>query len=268
MEWRKKTIRVVAILGTGYITACLLLLLIEKRMLFPVPKPSYDQSLEHLHYTTDQQGREVIMRFRLMPNSKGVVIYAHGNATDIGRVGGRIEYYERLGWSVCALEFPGYGISTEALDPEACYHAFDAAVVFIRERAGALPLVFHGRSLGSGVAAYAAEQHECAGLILESAYRSAQRVLLPIRIFPWDYFDTQARIQNINQPVVCIHGEADQVIDVSHGIYLSKHVPHLHAACWLPNTGHNDLRLSDHRVHKVLSEFLASLSLASTVEGH
>ena len=262
MQWRRRIIAYVITFVVIYLGVWMLLVFNHKALLFPRPPATYDTTLANLQQIQDKQGRRVHLQFRLLPDTKGVVLYTHGNATDIGRLGERRRFYESLGWSFCALEYPGYGVNQGALSVSACYDAMDAALAWLKREAPGLPLVLHGRSLGSGLACYAAAQGHGDGLILESAYRSAQRVLLPLRIFPVDYFNNQGLLPQIQQPLCVIHGVNDQVIAVSHGRYVAAHAPNLFQAHFIEGIGHNDLSLHDERVHNALSDYLNNLHLA------
>ena len=247
------------VISSMYVLFWTLLYFNHERLLFPVQPSSYAADLPDLQRIKDHAGREVLFQYRALPNAKGVVLYTHGNATDIGLLAERRQFYEAQSWSFCALEYPGYGISGEELSVQACYDAMDAVLAYLVDKAAGQKVVLHGRSLGSGLACYAAAQGHGDAVILESAYRSAQRVLLPIRIFPLDYFNNQARLAKIKQPLCVIHGALDNVIAVSHGQFLAAHAPNLHSKIILDKRDHNNIFLDDQGVQGALSAFLKDL---------
>ena len=188
-------------------------------------------------------------------------IYTHGNAVDIGHLADRRAYFESQKIAVCLVEYPGYGVSGGKATPSQGYAAMDAAYTYVEEQVdGQIPIIVYGRSLGSGLAMYAASRYPCAGVIFESGYRSAQRVLLPVRLFPWDYFDSQSLLTEVTAPILFIHGEQDRVVPFSHGVYMAAHAQNCFGHCWLADTGHNDIYLSRPQVHQQLQKFLLSLA--------
>jgi fermentation-respiration switch protein FrsA (DUF1100 family) len=80
-----------------------------------------------------------------------------------------------------------------------------------------------------------------AGLILESSFTSAFRVVLPIPILPFDKFPNLDKISQVNCPVLVIHGTADETISLSHGKRLFAAAPEPKRSFWVEGAGHNDL---------------------------
>jgi abhydrolase domain-containing protein 17 len=86
-----------------------------------------------------------------------------------------------------------------------------------------------------------AEKYRVRGLILDSGFLSAPRVITRIRLLPQDPFPNIARIEHISCPKLFFHGTEDSVIPFWHGkkMYeLSKGSKLYH---WVSEAGHNDL---------------------------
>ena len=98
-----------------------------------------------------------------------------------------------------------------------------------------------GRSLGGAVAIDLARRKPLAGLIVESSFVSAYRVLTRIPIYPFDRFKNISKITQIHCPVLVIHGKNDQVISFWHGekLFQAANEPKLFYG--VQGSGHNDL---------------------------
>ena len=249
-----------------YTAMCVWLLFMQNRLLFPVPRPSYSEQMPHLQRISLADGTTTVIQYRPIAQARAVVIYTHGNAVDIGHLADRRAYFESQQIAVCLVEYPGYGCAGGTATPAQCYAAMDAAYAYIAKQVQTesaskpISIIVYGRSLGSGLAMYAASRYPCDGVIIESGYRSAQRVLLPIRLFPWDYFDNQALLPQVTAPILFIHGKQDPVVPFSHGAFMAANATHCFAQCWLPDAGHNDIYLSQPAVHQQLQKFILSLA--------
>lgn len=247
-----------------YLLLCLLIRWRQNDMMFPAPPASYTAKLADLQFIKTGDGERVAMQLRVPEQARAVVVYAHGNAVDIGQLQQRSAYLQQLGLAVCHFDYPGYGLSSGSPTEDGCYAALDAVVAALKrdQRSSGLPLIWYGRSIGSGPAIYGAGRHGGTALIIESGMRSAQRVLLPLRMFPWDCFDNQARIAHLQMPMLFIHGRNDRVIPFAHGQDLSSYAQDEQRCVWLDDYGHNDISLQIPEIDSALRTFIDDLSLA------
>jgi abhydrolase domain-containing protein 17 len=99
------------------------------------------------------------------------------------------------------------------------YQDIESAYHYLTEKLdiSADKIIAYGRSVGGGSAVNLAVNHPLAGLILESSFTSAFRVVIPFPILPFDKFPNLQKITKINIPILIIHGTDDQVIPLKHG---------------------------------------------------
>ena len=88
-----------------------------------------------------------------------------------------------------------------------------------------------------------ARRETVSGLILESTFTSAYRVVTRWPLLPGDKFKNLSKLSAIDCPVLVIHGRNDRTIPFHHGESLyaavrSKSKQHL----WVDSADHNDLR--------------------------
>lgn len=157
--------------------------------------------------------------------ARGLVIFFHGNA---GNIGHRLDYlrmFHDLGLATLIFDYRGYGLSSgrpsEAgthLDAAAAWrHATQTLGVDARR------IVLFGESLGGGVAAQLAAETRPGALVLASTFTSVPDLgaelypLLPVRLLARVRYDTLARLSRIACPVLVIHSRNDDIIPFAHG---------------------------------------------------
>jgi len=123
------------------------------------------------------------------------ILFAHGNAVDLGDLDERLAFLTAAGYDVVASDYRGYGTSDGSQSEGAAYADIDAAYRYLVD-AGVDPehLIVMGHSMGSGPALHLATERPVGGLVLESPFTSAFRVAVPVRLLPFDRFDNLARI--------------------------------------------------------------------------
>lgn len=218
-------------------------LVFADRLIFFPPTPSYGQELGGLVRLPTARGDTVAARYVDVPGARATLLFAHGNAEDIGQA---VPFHDRLaalGLSVLAVDYPGYGLSPGRPTEAGSYAAIDAAYAWLVER-GTSPesIVVHGRSLGGGMATELASKEEVGGLILESTFVSAYRVMTRARLLPFDQFDNLSKLPDVAAPVLVIHGGRDAVVAPWHGRHLYDALPEeQRTLLWVERAGHNDL---------------------------
>lgn len=126
-------------------------------------------------------------------------------------------------------------------------------------------ILLFGRSLGSApsVDLAASLGRNLGGLVLISPLTSCVRVVFPTmpHTLAFDMFANLDKIENVQAPVFCVHGMADDVVPFSHGVQLASKARYPLQPLWLPEAGHNNLESSRFqyevflRYMKVLQEF-------------
>lgn len=161
--------------------------------------------------------------------SRGSVLFLHGNAGNISHRLDSLQQFHRLGLSVLILDYRGYGRSEGR--PSEVGTARDARAGWdwlINERG--VPsdeLVLFGRSLGAAVAAELAASLEPsmqpAAVILESPFRSVPALgqqlypFLPVRWLATLEYPTERYVAHIEAPLLVIHSQDDEIIPFAEG---------------------------------------------------
>ncbi|GAB0057034.1 hypothetical protein SIID45300_01354 [Candidatus Magnetaquicoccaceae bacterium FCR-1] len=154
-----------------------------------------------------------------------VVLFFHGNASVISGLRGHTELFRRLGLGVFLFDYRGYGLSEGEPSEVGLYADAEAAWNHLTGSLGipAASVIYHGHSLGGGVATWLATRHAPKALILEGTFLSIPAVgeelypYLPIRLLSRIWFDNASRIGQIRAPLLIIHSRDDRVIFPRHG---------------------------------------------------
>jgi abhydrolase domain-containing protein 17 len=166
--------------------------------------------------------------------------------------------FRAAGFAVFAYDYRGYGSSQGVSSEKSLYEDVDSAYVYLTHELHVAPdkIISFGRSLGCAAAIHLAATHPVAGLIVESPFLSAFRVLTHVRLLPSDRFDNAAPIRRVRCPVLVVHGRSDSVVPFCNGerIYQLANEPKRHL--WVDHAGHNDvLMFASKRYFAALEDF-------------
>ncbi|MEM6430138.1 MAG: alpha/beta hydrolase [Deinococcota bacterium] len=175
------------------------------------------------------------------------LMYFHGNG---GTLPGYLSFTQtlyELGLNVLMLEYRGYGESEGRPSEQGLYQDARAAYDALLARdVQPEQIILYGFSLGTGVATYLASQVEVAGMMLEAPYtsladaaRAAYGPLLPTFLMR-NRFESLARIEDINVPLLVMHARSDRVIPFEQGqtLFEAANDPKTFVSL---NGGHNSL---------------------------
>jgi fermentation-respiration switch protein FrsA (DUF1100 family) len=231
------------------------------RMIFLPPPPSYRDTPDVLRLSTDV-GERIAALFLPNPEAAYTVLFSHGNAEDLGSVRPLLPVLRGLGFSVLAYDYRGYGLSEGQPSERSVYADIDAAHEYLTREVRVRPerIVLYGRSLGAGAAVDLAARRRVGGLILESPFLTAFRVMTRIPVFPFDEFRNLDKIGRVRCPVLVMHGEADEIVPLWHGRRLFDDALPPKTLVTVPGAHHNDFMwVAGDRYRQALRDFEALL---------
>lgn len=174
------------------------------------------------------------------------VIYFHGNSSNLSNRSPRFKQIVDSGYGLYAPTHRGYA-GSEGSPSEAALVS-DALEHYDRVAAGGTPIIVHGESLGTGLAAAVGAERPDAGLVvLEAPYTalvdmaSESYPWLPVNLLMKDPMKTRERIGNVAAPVLILHGTEDAVIPVEHGKRLFDYANEPKELLVIEGAGHSDL---------------------------
>lgn len=207
-----------------------------------LPQPvSYQDTKEILKVPVTQTEQ---ISATYLPNAQATytLLYIHGNAEDLGDVRPMLVRLHDWGFSVFAYDYRGYGTSDGQPSEANAYPDADAAYQYLTQQLKIPPeqIIVYGRSVGGGSATELASRYPVAGLILESTFTSAFRVIVPFPLLPFDKFSNLDKLRETHCPVLVMHGQADRTIPVYHGQMLYQAASEPKLALWVETAGHDD----------------------------
>ncbi|MEQ1805507.1 MAG: alpha/beta fold hydrolase [Burkholderiaceae bacterium] len=150
-----------------------------------------------------------------------VLLYLHGARRNVAGSAFRIRQMQQLGFSVLAVDYRGFGKSSDELPSEdLVYEDARAAWAFLaREHPQSERYIF-GHSLGGAIAVQlATEVNDSKGLIVEGTFTSIPDVFqsmrwgwLPITPLITQRFDSAAKVGRVRSPILVVHGANDALI--------------------------------------------------------
>jgi uncharacterized protein len=227
-----------AALAAFALAGCVTMAVQEDHFFVPGPAqaagPPSVAEMEPLEITTTD-GVKLAGVYVRQPGAKFDVVYFGGNASRVDdHAAGIAHSIAPLPVNMVFFDYRGYGRSTgtptiEALKQDALVIVDDAT-----KRAAGRPVIVHGFSLGSFMAAYAAEHRPVAGLVLESTAPDVEtwaknqvpwyaKPFVRLRIAPALLAESnEQRLRAYTGPLLLMTGSADPVTPPKFASALEK----------------------------------------------
>lgn len=227
-----------------YLGLLLFAVFLSDSMIFLPHPSSYKDSAEILKITT-AGGKKISAVYLPNPAAKFTLLVSHGNAEDLGDDRYWLDNLRHAGFNVFAYDYEGYGTSEGRATEKSVYEDEAAAYEFLAVDLKTPPdrIIIFGRSVGAGPATYIAARRPSAGLILQSPFVSAFRVLTRIPLLPFDKFPNYKNIRHVHSPVLIMHSHADSVIAFWHGQKMFDLANQPKQAFWANTPDHNEMDL-------------------------
>lgn len=217
------------ILALTWLGFCLILYLFQERLIFqPTSTLAATPESIGLDYKTVKLHTKdnITLYGWFIPahQSRGTVLYLHGNAGNISHRLVMLEMLHHLGLSTLIIDYRGYGHSTGQPSESGTYADAEAGWNYLTLERDIEPrdIIIYGRSLGGAVAAWLAARVEPAGVILESTFTSMQSLAqkyypyIPIGLLLRNEYPVRDNVSAIRAPLLIIHSPDDEIIPYSH----------------------------------------------------
>ncbi len=247
-----------------YIAVCVYAALVSNSLIFQPQRSSYSDNPGIIKITSSN-GKKISAVYLPNPDARFTLLVSHGNAEDLGDIREWLEDMRQAGFSVFSYDYQGYGTSAGKPSENAAYADESAAYDFLALNLGTPPdhIIIFGRSVGTGPAVQLATRRPAAGLVLQSPFLSAFRVLTRIPLLPFDKFPNYKRISHVHCPVLIMHGTKDSIIGMWHGQKLFELANEPKQFVAISGADHND---SSPAITRITNQALAQF--ASTLEAY
>ncbi len=188
---------------------------------------NFKHNFKELYFDTEKDATINALHFKSQ-NSKGVILYFHGNAGDLSRWGIIAEYFVEKNYDVLIMDYRTYGKSTGKLSEDALYKDAQYCYNYLLKHYSKDQITLYGRSLGTGIASYLASKNQAKQLILETPYYSILDVaehrfpMFSVKRLLKYHFPTFKYLTKTQCPITIIHGTDDGIVPYTSGEKLSK----------------------------------------------
>ncbi|MBX2970034.1 MAG: alpha/beta hydrolase [Cyclobacteriaceae bacterium] len=202
-----------------------------------------------------------VLHFISTIDSKGLILYFHGNADNLSRWGTYAPDFTKLGYDVLMMDYRGYGKSGGVPTEQLLYKDAEELMRWTNENIKHDRLVIYGRSLGAAVASHLASEAQPYKLILETPFDEIGNVAHPvfypiIRLAPQRFvFSNKEHLKKVEAPVVVIHGTDDWIVPLSSAEKLRPFLKPGDEFVIIEGGGHHDLNTYP-EFHRVLERHL------------
>jgi alpha-beta hydrolase superfamily lysophospholipase len=182
--------------------------------------------------------------------SAPAVLYLHGARWNLTGSVTRIDRWKRLGFAVLAVDYRGFGKSTDVAPTEAlAYEDAEAAWDYLAKLAPGRQRFIVGHSLGGAIATELARRRpDAAGLVLEATFTSVRDMIsqskwgfLPVGLILNQEFNTLEKIPDVKVPVLVTHGTRDSIVPFEMGERLFEAVKAPKRFVKVEGAGHHNL---------------------------
>ena len=235
-------ISILTIAVSIYLALTLMIYLFQGRMVFLSNHPGRtltaspnDIGLDYEDITLTTSDNERLHGWYIpAANSRGVLLFFHGNAGNISHRLDSIKIFHELNLDTLIIDYRGYGRSTGKASEQGTYLDAQAAWDYLisNRRIPANRIIVFGRSLGGAIGAWLGIQHTPAAVIIESSFSSgvdmAHRLspFLPTRLITRLQYPVVDYAGRLNCPVLVVHSRHDEIIPFSMGQAIYAAVKH------------------------------------------
>jgi fermentation-respiration switch protein FrsA (DUF1100 family) len=258
-------ITILVSLAVFYITMTFLVSHFQHKMVFQpnrinIFNTSYDPFTTVSVKTSD--GLELRGLYAPPRDGKPVIIYFHGNAGSIIDRAVKTLLPIESGYGYLLAEYRSYGGNPGKPSEQGLYNDARAWIDFaLAQGLSQDQLIYHGESLGTGVAVQMASERKPKALILEAPFTSVTAVasyyypVLPVKRLLRYPFDSVSKVQSFDMPVLIYHGTRDITVPYRFGEALFAAIPSTQKT-FITLTGAGHANLFDHGAADHVMEFL------------
>ncbi len=203
----------------------------ERLIFYPEKIPAhfqyrFDNPYEEVNLKTND-GETINSIWFKQKDSRGVILYFHGNAGCVGGWGEVYNDFKNFGYDLFMIDYRSYGKSTGSLSQKVLFKDAMLAYKFVRKHYSNNEVIVFGRSLGSGISLNLCTKVNPKQLILETPYLSMKAMAdktipwLPVSLILKYPIRSDRFIKKVKCPIDIIHGTDDELIPFGQAVKLS-----------------------------------------------
>jgi fermentation-respiration switch protein FrsA (DUF1100 family) len=247
-----------AIIFLPYLIICLFLILWQTRIIFS-PQARFENIPQDYQFVHEEVilslNKNEYLQGWWLPSTmgeNGVILYLHGNASNVGGNLGKAKHFLDMGFSVLLMDYRGYGQSLGDFPHEKqVYQDAQMMYDYLIQSRQIKPdnLLIFGHSLGGAIAIELARKNPAAGLIVEGSFTSILNIanrqkyyrFIPLKLLLHQRFASLEKLPQLLLPSLFIHGAADEMIPVAMAEQLYAAAPHPKQLLIVPDAHHTNV---------------------------
>lgn len=180
-------------------------------------------------------------------NSKGAVLYFHGNADNLKRWGHVSSDFIERGYDVIMMDYRGFGKSDGKSTESNMYLDAESMYEYALKKYSPEDLIIYGRSIGSGVATQLASKNKVKSLFLETPFYSLEDVVknkypFVLLLFKLEFqFPNFSNIKSMDTPIHIFHGTNDKVVPYESAEKLKSLLKETDTFLTIDGAGHKNI---------------------------
>lgn len=182
---------------------------------------TFDKDFEEINLITKDNAIINALHFKVK-NSKGIIVYFHGNKGSLERWGTIASDFTDYGYDVFVMDYRGYGKSTGKREEKSLYDDALLCYNYIKKSYSEDNITLYGRSLGATFATYIAAKQKPKKLVLEAPFYNLANTadfhypFSPIFLLKYK-FPSNEYITKVTCPITIFHGTEDNVTPYKGG---------------------------------------------------
>lgn len=217
--------KIFSILLSFYCLSLIALYFFQRNILYrpDIIKPELHADYKEV-FLLAKDGIKILSWYAKAAAGKQTIIYFHGNAGTIADRVERLHPFIQAGYGVMLVSYRGYAGNPGVPTEQGLYNDARAGFYYLQQQDISLDnIIIFGESLGTGVAVQMAMEYPTKVLVLLSPYTSiidigqARYPIFPVKLLLKDKYNSMAKINNIMQDVILLHGKKDKVIPFEYG---------------------------------------------------
>ncbi len=151
-------------------------------------------------------------------SSRGVVLYFHGNMSNVEHYASFMAPFLKIGYEVWVEDYPSFGKSTGTITERKLFEQALQVKKMADVKFNTDSIIIYGKSLGTGIAANVASRSKAKMLILETPYYSIPSLfncyafIYPNSLMSNYKLPTGEFLADVQYPITVFHGTNDNVI--------------------------------------------------------
>ena len=156
---------------------------------------------------------------------KKTLVFFHGNAGDLKNRIYKLNLLKDFDINFLIVAYRGFSGNKGKPTEEGLYEDAKYTLEWLgKQKINDDKIIIYGESLGTAISVEIAQNKKFAGIILESPFTSMVDAgkhyyfYLPVSLLLKDRYETIKKLQNINSPILVMHGKKDKIVPFNMGL--------------------------------------------------